>query len=215
MSSWNFPKPLNKSYQGRTGCCEGIASAPNERNSPPSQQVQSRGRIRNWMKASDESNQQAAENSDNGALYRNGIDAHSGPHSLVYICGATSGRPMLENASTAGMSRGSWSVDEGETCATSTYPHHHRRCSETDAIDPLLHELRRYSFMPLKDQTPECLRRMEQHQEPLDRLEELQLRDQSNTSSKTTLEDILDRFIFTGTPSSRTHAGTGGYTASK
>lgn len=181
--------------------CEGTASAPNERNATPFQQVQSRGVVKNWMRASNEVNQQAVESADRGALYHNGIDAHAGAHSPAHTCEVVS--DPCRNA------------QKREACGTSICNPHHRRCSDSDAIDPLLHKLRRYSFMPLEDQTPECLRRTEQKPESLNRLEELQLRDPSSTSSKTVLEDILDRFIFADRPLSRKNAANGGCTASR
>lgn len=194
----NFPKSLISSCKGRKDGHGGTVSAPNEMNLPPTEQVQSCGRIKHWIKTSDGDTQQLFRDADTSTLYHRGVDAHSEAPSPDAKSRSEEERPKI-------------TVSSEEICGNKKREHfdytpHDRRSSEPDVANPSLHKLHRYSFMPLEDRTPESLRSSEQRSVCLGHPEEVPLRGQPSTPGKATLEDILTRFIYINDEPRRSHA---------
>ncbi|KAI0174034.1 hypothetical protein BJ166DRAFT_605674 [Pestalotiopsis sp. NC0098] len=188
---------LSKSQRRKDGH-GGTVSAPNEMNLPPTEQVQSCGRIKHWIKTSDGDTHQLSRDADTSTLYHRGVDAHSEAPSPDPKSRSEEERPKI-------------TVSSEEICGNKKreqfdYTPHDRRSSESDVANPSLHKLHRYSFMPLEDRTPESLRSSEQRSVCLGHPEEVPLRGQPSTPGKATLEDILTRFIYINDEPRRSHA---------
>ncbi|KAK9788233.1 hypothetical protein AB5N19_02948 [Seiridium cardinale] len=136
-------------------------------------------------------------------LYECGVDAHTGARSPIPLGEAPKHDITPEISSPNGLGIAELSgvplTDErpdnkmNNRWGASSHSHKgivdSRRLGEASENGPLLDELRRYSFMPLEEQTPENMRRATLPQEGGH--EELWLRGQRKPSSKELLEEIL------------------------
>lgn len=166
-------------------------------NLPPAEQIQSCGRIKNWIKTSDGDTQQLSRDADTSTLYHWGVDAHSeAPSTESMSRTVKEERPKVTlSPEEIGGNKKREPADASTVNGCDCAPHD-RRSSDSDVASPPLHKLHRYSFMPLEDRTPESLRSSEQRRVCLGHPEEVPLRGQPSTPGKATLEDILTRFIY-------------------
>ncbi|KAI1843771.1 hypothetical protein JX266_010030 [Neoarthrinium moseri] len=141
------------------------------------------------------------------SLYQYGIDAHTG------VCSPPLDLQTLESNMQAGNNlvaetsmlrtvelRGSVGILEREGQPSGSPIQKHQGSSQgTELRDsqsylPLMDRLRRYSFIPLEDHTPEIIRQATYRQKTSQQ-EELPLQGQRKRSSKELLEDILARSL--------------------